>query len=469
VFDFNVVDAACVAAGGDEAHEPWTCNSTVIDPPAFGGSFAVTLPAGDLPYDVDLRVYSKINATDVWGVADAEGNDIIARRYNPKTESFGPFTIECESEHVPVEVDLICKNVLVKEYFNSANGARLSGLEVTAEIVSNPWFTPEQLAEFDEWELAADGESVVRTTTTNAQGQAIFWDIPADSLVRLEVDPASAPDFTGPFVSYVRFGDDAEFPADPEGPVDTVDECEGIVWVGNWLNSDGQVVGYVFDDFDDDGSPGPDPGEFNQDGINVYLIDCETGQQVQVVQTGENGWYFFTDLEPGAYRLVVDGVSTRCFKVLADDKDRWDFDNLNDIWYLRGDILLNGVDTVDVFDPTFNRPTSGSDAGFCELSFFADNVFFDLPWGIFHPGGPLAIDLIADDFFGDPLDDPFLALYDGVFDPANPCDNLIEANDNGGFGLDSQIDVILPPGFYIAVPTTFANGQTGDYTIRAEK
>lgn len=63
-------------------------------------------------------------------------------------------------------------------------------------------------------------------------------------------------------------------------------------------------------------------------------------------------------------------------------------------------------------------------------------------------------------------DDAFLALYCD-FDPLNPKNNLIETDDDGGYGLNARLeDLQLSAGVYYLVMTTWdENDILGSYTI----
>jgi hypothetical protein len=274
-------------------------------------------------------------------------------------------------------------------------------------------------------------------------------------------------------VEYIRFGSRADFPNDPASYTFVADitgdsgECPGILYITNRLSSEGQIVGYIFDDFNGDTSPGPGAAEFNQAGINVYVVDCDTGAQVQVVQTGPQGWFIVSGLVPGRYRLNVDGgVPSPCFKVTADDKDRWDFDNLNDIWYFRGDrTVLDRALNNPGDDRFIDRPQGEFDTGgaapvlTCTPS--GAVVRFDRQ-DFVHPGGSVAIDMRGASSGNGTLPDPFLALYSirPEYDPVTrlvnqPCLGFIAAADNTGVGLDAQLELTLPPGTYWILATAF--------------
>jgi len=116
---------------------------------------------------------------------------------------------------------------------------------------------------------------------------------------------------------------------------------------------------------------------------------------------------------------------------------------------------------LDPADPTFNRP---EDSPSCTPSGFATAVYYEA-FTHFHGGGYLIIDMAALGAGVGTLGDPFLALYSGSFDPANPCVNFVASDDDSGVGYDSIIFVNLPPGQYVIVATSYANGQTGTYQL----
>ncbi len=121
--------------------------------------------------------------------------------------------------------------------------------------------------------------------------------------------------------------------------------------------------------------------------------------------------------------------------------------------------VVTRTGTLQTGDPTFNRVLDGSDAAHgCFLSGTGTAVPYDLY--TFALSRTVKIDLQ-----GGTLVDPFLLLYSGVFDPANPCANLVAADDDSGGGLAPQIFTTLAPGNYVIVATTFANGQQGTYTL----
>ena len=110
------------------------------------------------------------------------------------------------------------------------------------------------------------------------------------------------------------------------------------------------------------------------------------------------------------------------------------------------------------------------DARFVPCGFEGDtDHFFDVV-SIFHPGGFFSASLRGADSGSGTLPDPYVFLYPaGGFDPANPCANLIDENDDGGCGLDSFLSIAnLAAGNYTVLVTSFDEiifGGSGTYTL----
>lgn len=125
---------------------------------------------------------------------------------------------------------------------------------------------------------------------------------------------------------------------------------------------------------------------------------------------------------------------------------------------------------IAVGDPIFNRPVGGSDATFCALTGAVGNaVRFDT-YTVNAAAGQLYLNasVRGADSGGGTLSDPFVVIYQGSFNPATPCANLVAADDDGGIGFDSNATVLVPPagGTYVIVVTTFANTTPpGTYTL----
>ena len=74
----------------------------------------------------------------------------------------------------------------------------------------------------------------------------------------------------------------------------------------------------------------------------------------------------------------------------------------------------------------------------------------------------LRIDLVSSDF------DAFLVLYVGDAAADRQPENVVEADDDGGIGLNSRIEVVVPAGAYLLEARPLAAGVGGDYTIEVE-
>lgn len=130
-----------------------------------------------------------------------------------------------------------------------------------------------------------------------------------------------------------------------------------------------------------------------------------------------------------------------------------------------GQTVVTG--TLNASNPTFTRPTPFEVGENCSLasSFSALNYFTHTAN---HYGGTFTINLDSSEF------DAVVGLYNGPFDPANPCANAVEYDDDSGTGGPSTLDynavisVNQPAGNYTIVVTTYSrnwgNGY-GAYTL----
>lgn len=116
--------------------------------------------------------------------------------------------------------------------------------------------------------------------------------------------------------------------------------------------------------------------------------------------------------------------------------------------------------TFDGSDASFSRPNGGATPSSCSTS---GNEYYD--------AYNFTID-VADTYtfmMGNSPDvDDFLVLYEGGFDPNDACTNLLEVDDDGGAGLESEIMIVLTlvPGDYTLVATSFGDLEEGDYEIK---
>lgn len=109
-------------------------------------------------------------------------------------------------------------------------------------------------------------------------------------------------------------------------------------------------------------------------------------------------------------------------------------------------------------DPTFYRPNA---SGPCTVS---GNLTHYDTYTIVHGGGPLVIDMRGEDSDSGTLSDPFLHLYSGSFNPAQPCQNWVAGNDDYADeeSVNSHLSLTLPAGNYVIVATSFAGIEQGE-------
>ncbi|XBH21532.1 SdrD B-like domain-containing protein [Jonesiaceae bacterium BS-20] len=179
--------------------------------------------------------------------------------------------------------------------------------------------------------LSADGETVVATTTTDADGYYVFTDLPVDTDYVVEFPTTVTVDgdeyvLTGPN----RGGDDA---ADSNADVSTGRVSITTPSSGENLDGPGEAddptidAGYVpvvvppvlvsIGDLvwiDEDGNGIQDEGEPGVPGVTV-ILETPDGQEVATTETDEDGFYVFPDLDPETEYVVkfpptvtVDGV-----------------------------------------------------------------------------------------------------------------------------------------------------------------
>jgi len=123
------------------------------------------------------------------------------------------------------------------------------------------------------------------------------------------------------------------------------------------------------------------------------------------------------------------------------------------------------VTTLDSNSPTFNRPVAGNPP--TGLSAAGPNVSFGS--FIFVPvtSGSLPLETTAAALSPGAADDTFLVLYQGVFTPATPLTNILQADDDTGAGALSTMTRNLTAGTsHTLVTTTFSNGAFGPITTR---
>ncbi|MCX8211158.1 MAG: hypothetical protein OTI34_08935, partial [Lewinella sp.] len=110
--------------------------------------------------------------------------------------------------------------------------------------------------------------------------------------------------------------------------------------------------------------------------------------------------------------------------------------------------------------PAFDRP-SGSGT-FCSLgSGTADHFFEAFEFSVD------ADDMYTFEMQGSTDFDGYFLMYEGDFDPANPCDNHLNGDDDDGVGNEPSLmlQLNLAPGNYTLVATTFFSDETGAFSI----
>ncbi|MFT6484042.1 MAG: hypothetical protein ACJAWN_000755, partial [Neolewinella sp.] len=112
--------------------------------------------------------------------------------------------------------------------------------------------------------------------------------------------------------------------------------------------------------------------------------------------------------------------------------------------------------------PAFNRPTGASSS--CSLGFGGEDHFFEA----------FEFSVDADDMYtfemqGSSDFDGYFLIYEGDFDPANPCDNHLNGDDDDGVGNGNEpslmLQLNLASGNYTLVATTFRSNETGAFSI----
>lgn len=120
--------------------------------------------------------------------------------------------------------------------------------------------------------------------------------------------------------------------------------------------------------------------------------------------------------------------------------------------------------TLDLSDPTFNRPLSISQGGTCGTSGVGTAVHYDTYTFTKTTSSNVTISIVPADgaSISPGTADTFIALYGpGGFNPATPCSNFIASNDDASGAL-SRITTTTPlaPGVYTIVFTSFDNTPT---------
>jgi hypothetical protein len=126
----------------------------------------------------------------------------------------------------------------------------------------------------------------------------------------------------------------------------------------------------------------------------------------------------------------------------------------------------NFAGTLSASDPTYNRVLTGNPP--TGVSAVGTSVFYDVYNFYVTTTGSYTIETLSAAFNNGTADDTFITLYTGNgFNRLTPLTNALQADDDSGPGFLSLITRNLTANtLYTVVVTSFANGQTGNYTGR---
>lgn len=108
---------------------------------------------------------------------------------------------------------------------------------------------------------------------------------------------------------------------------------------------------------------------------------------------------------------------------------------------------------LNASDPTWDR-YAAEDHPHCAPD-PSEQYYYDV-YPIVHDGGTLTVEMRGKDSGSGTLADPYLYLFGGSFDPAQPCTNVVEWDDDSGDAdYDSKIEGDFPAGNYVIVATSY--------------
>ncbi len=205
----------------------------------------------------------------------------------------------------------------------------------------------------------SDG-TLVGTTTTDANGQYLFQDlVPGDYYLTFQSPQ-------GYSFSPANQGGNDNMDSDPavNGRTETTTLLSGesdlTWWAG--LNRKSSLGDYVWNDADANGLQ--DAGEAGISGVSVQLYDA-AGNLIQTTSTDGNGYYSFTDLQPGSYSLKFLAPAGLRFSPKDAGDNLLDSDT-NDAGLTGPIVLVSGQN-----DPSW-------DAGLFGLASLGDTVWLDI-------------------------------------------------------------------------------------------
>lgn len=120
---------------------------------------------------------------------------------------------------------------------------------------------------------------------------------------------------------------------------------------------------------------------------------------------------------------------------------------------------INGALTAS--DPVWDRYAASDTTPCAWDSDETQRYYYDV-YPITHGGGTLTVEMKGEDSDSGTLSDPYIYLFSGTFNPAQPCPNLVAEDDDDGDGWDAKIEADLPAGNYVIVATTYDNFQDED-------
>ncbi|MDD2836554.1 MAG: SdrD B-like domain-containing protein, partial [Methanothrix sp.] len=205
----------------------------------------------------------------------------------------------------------------------------------------------------------SDG-TLVGTTTTDANGQYLFPDLMPGDYYLIFQSPQ------GYSFSPANQGSDDNMDSDPavNGRTETTTLLSGesdlTWWAG--LNRKSSLGDYVWNDADANGLQ--DAGEAGIPGVSVQLYDAD-GNMLLTTSTDGNGYYGFTDLQPGSYSLKFLAPAGLRFSPMDAGDNLLDSDT-NDAGLTGPIVLVSGQN-----DPSW-------DAGLFGLASLGDTVWLDI-------------------------------------------------------------------------------------------